>query len=367
MVRRLLCLVALTACSPTVSDVDASGTSDVPMPIDAPVLPDAPRCAPFEGSAPIPTSLPPCAPTLPSTPTGASIEARDLGVVVHRNLLMASRGGYALEADLWLPAPSDATPGLLVVVHGGGWLDCANRRDSMSIYAELVARVLGIATLNVSYRLTQEGGGYPENVSDVICAVEWAHDHVADFGLDDRVGIVGTSAGAHLALMTGLVGGRADLDPRCGTNPAVDLVLSYAGPSDLPAFVTSASEARGAPPLYTGEPCDVPVEECLGEARGCTRCVDASPLAHACTARSPFVLLQAPDPYDRLVPEVQARVLFDALEAAGADVSLVIPTDAEMRANGCTPEGGSHALDGCMLGAGASVVNPLLTSLLGPR
>jgi acetyl esterase/lipase len=285
-------------------------------------------------------------------------------VVLHRNVHIAMRGGVSLEGDLHVPP---AASGLLVIVHGGGWLDCMNRRDSMSPYGELIARTLGIATLNVEYRLAQEGGGYPENVMDVICAVQWAHQHVADYGLDDRVGMVGTSAGAHLALMAGLVGERDDLDPGCGTNAALDVVLAYAAPTDLPMFVDGPSEARQAPPLYTGEDCDVPVAGCLGDRRGCTRCVDASPLAHACTATAPIVLLQAPDPYDRLVPEYQARVMAAGLEANGADVTLVIPTDAEMRASGCTPEGGSHALDGCMLMAGGPVVNPLLSARLGPR
>ncbi len=361
--RRAALLLVLTACSPSASE-DAGRDA---TPIDAAPIDAAPTCAPFETSAPIPSTLPACSPTLPMAPTGATIEAREMGVVVHRNLPIAMRGGYSLEADLWLPAATAGTPpGLLIIVHGGGWLDCANRRDTMSLYAEFVAQ-LGIAALNVEYRLAQEGGGYPENVSDVICAVQWAHDHVGDHGLSDRIGMVGTSAGGHLALMAALVGDRPDLDPGCGSDASLDVLLSYAGPTDLPSFVDGPSEARQAPPLYTDEACDIPVTGCLGEARGCTRCVDASPLAHACTARLPIVLLQAPDPYDRLVPEAQARSLFAALDAAGADVTLVIPSDAEMRANGCTPEGGSHALDGCMLRAGGPIVNPLLATHLGRR
>jgi len=331
--------------------------------VDAGLL--APSCGvPFEGAAPPPVVVPACAVSLPSAPTPVVLENLANSVVVHRNLHVAMRGGVSLEGDLYVPP---AASGLLIVVHGGGWLDCMNRRDAMSLYAELIARTLGIATLNVEYRLSQEGGGYPENVMDVICAVQWAHDHVADYGLKDRVGMVGTSAGAHLALMAGLVGERADLDPGCGTNASLDLVLAYAAPTDLPTLVDRPSEVREAPRLYTGERCDIPVDGCLAERRGCTRCVDASPLAHACTASAPIVLLQAPDPYDVLVPEQQARVMATALEANGADVTLVIPTDAEMRASGCTPEGGSHALDGCMLMAGGPVVNPLLLARLGPR
>lgn len=363
----LLILVACGSETPTsdagradgsLGDAGADGSAS-----DAGLL--APSCgAPFADAAPPPAVVPLCATPLPSTPSAVLVESLSEGVVVHRNLSIAMRGGVSLEGDLFVPP---AASGLLIIVHGGGWLDCMNRRDTMSLYGELIARTLGIATFNVEYRLAQEGGGYPENVMDVICAVQWAHGHVADYGIDDRVGMVGTSAGAHLALMAGLVGARADLDPGCGADASLDLVLAYAAPTDLPALVAGPSEAREAPRLYTAEPCDVAVGGCLADRRGCTRCVDASPVAHACTATAPIVLLQAPDPYDPLVPEAQARVMAAALEANGADVTLVIPTDAEMRASGCTPEGHSHALDGCMLMAGGPIVNPLLRARLGPR
>jgi acetyl esterase/lipase len=259
--------------------------------------------------------------------------------------------------------------GALVVVHGGGWLDCANRKDDVALYAQIVAQVLGVPTFNVEYRLAQEGGGYPENVSDVKCGVQWLRAHAAENGIDpDRIGIMGTSAGAHLALMVALTENRDDLDPHCFDESAeVSLTLSYAGPTDLPTFVSSPSIAKDAPLYYTAEDCATPVEGCSA-GRGCTRCVDASPLAQACAADDdPILLMQAPDPYDKFVPQAQAEVLAAALLEAGADVTLVIPTDEAMRAGGCTPEGGSHAVDACMLEASQAIVNPLLIEHLGTR
>jgi acetyl esterase/lipase len=359
----LAAAMIIGACTETPPPLDAAADTAASL-RDAPPV-DALACMAFTGPAPVPTALGPCSNTLPSTPTGEITETRELGVVVRRNVVVAERGGYVLEADLWLPAMEGG--GVLVLVHGGGWLDCDNRRETMSIYAEIVARTLSIAVLNIEYRLAQEGGGYPENVSDVICAVQWAHARATERGFDDRVAIMGSSAGAHLALMAGLVGERPDLDPGCGTDSSVAAVVAWAAPTDLPTFVLSDSLAQEAPGYYTGEDCSSAVDGCAGDARACTRCVDASPLAHVCTARAPFYLVQAPDPYDLLVPETQARVFAAALEAAGGDVTLVVPTDAEMRAAGCTPEGGSHALDGCTLMVAGPIVHPALQSLLGPR
>jgi acetyl esterase/lipase len=257
----------------------------------------------------------------------------------------------------------------MVVVHGGGWLDCENRRDDLSFFAQAVASILGVPTFNVEYRLAQEGGGYPDNVMDVKCAVQWLRANAERYQIDPaRIGIMGASAGAHLALMVALTEGREDLNPGCGdAPPEVTLTLAYSAPTDLPAFVASDSIAREAPIHYTAEPCALPLEAC-SPARACSRCSDASPLRHACESdQDPIVLLQAPDPYDRFVAQSQAEVMADALQASGADVTLVIPSDAAMRAAGCTPEGGSHASDACMLQASQHVVNAMLVELLGAR
>lgn len=285
------------------------------------------------------------------------------------NVPFATRGGFVLHGDLHRPLGAAGTPGVLVVVHGGGWLDCANRRASQTFYADAVTRALDVATFNVDYRLGQEGGGFPENVMDIKCAVQWVRAHASEYGLDgSRVGVMGGSAGAHLAMMVALTQERDDLDPQCADASAnVDIALSYSGPTDLPRFVASQSIARDAPLYYTAEDCTAPLAGCVSQ-RPCLRCVDASPRSHACSPHGPLYLLQAPDPFDRFVEEAQARLLAADISAAGSGaVTLVIPTEAEMVAAGCTAENGSHANDLCLIRATQAVVNPALVQVLGPR
>jgi hypothetical protein len=132
----------------------------------------------------------------------------------------------------------------------------------------------------------------------------------------------------------------------------------------LPTFVASESVARDAPRFYSAEDCSTPIVEQCTTGRGCLRCIDASPLSHACPSTSRYFLVQAPDPYDPFVAESQARSMATAMERAGNDVTLIVPTDAEMRASGCTPEGGSHGVDGCTLAiAGPTVHGALLARL----
>jgi acetyl esterase/lipase len=357
------------ASAPPVDDA-AGPALDGAAALDTAVSSDASACparAAFDAGPPLPAC------TTGPTADGAAEVAVDLGqgVTVHQNLTYGHRGGVSLQGDLFVPGTGSGLrpPGVLVVVHGGGWVDCANRRDTETGFAALVARVLDVATFNVEYRLVQEGGGYPENLKDVKCAVQWIAEHGASLGVDGtRVAIAGASAGAHLALMVGLTQERGDLDPACGASPPrVRATISYSGPSDLPAFVKGASPARAAPGYYVGDACAQPIDGCRAGA-GCDPCIDASPLAHACTARGAFVLVQAPDAYDPLVSLDQATSLQQALLAAGASSRLVVPTEAELQAQGCQPNNpllAAHGNNLCLVVPSSPVVNPLLQATLG--
>jgi acetyl esterase/lipase len=367
-------LAWLAGCATaTAPDGDAAtpGATDGSALPDAAASPDAaatcPPHAPFDAGPPLPAC------TTGPTAAGGVEQPIDLGqgLSARQNLTYGNRGGVSLQGDLFIPGAraGHGPPGVLVVVHGGGWVDCANRRDGETGFAALVARALDVATFNIEYRLVQEGGAYPESLEDVKCAVQWIAEHGASFGVDGtRVAIAGASAGAHLALMVGLTQERPDLDPGCGAAPPrVLATISYSGPSDLPAFVKSTSLAKAAPGYYVGEACAQPIDGCTAGA-GCDPCIDASPLAHACTARGAFVLVQAPDAYDPLVSLDQAEVLQRALVAAGVSSRLVVPTEAELQAQGCQPHNpllAAHGNGPCLVVPSSAVVNPLIQATLG--
>ena len=123
--------------------------------------------------------------------------------------------------DLYLPAAPGPRP-LVVYVHGGGWVagDKANADDVANI-APLVAH--GFAVASVNYRLATEAR-FPAQIDDVRAALGWLRSHAADLGLDaDRVAAFGVSAGAHLAVLLGVLERR----------PGVRAVVDWAGPIDI--------------------------------------------------------------------------------------------------------------------------------------
>lgn len=116
----------------------------------------------------------------------------------------------------------------VVLIHGGYWR-ARVRLDVMHLLAaDLNAR--GYAVWNIEYRrMDMPGGGWPGTFDDVATAL----DAVADLGdkaVDPaRVGVIGHSAGGHLALWAA---GRP-AGPPCAARVTPALVVSLAGVCDL--------------------------------------------------------------------------------------------------------------------------------------
>jgi acetyl esterase/lipase len=252
----------------------------------------------------------------------------DGGTQIRANVTYAVRGGRVLQGDLFLPRGLSSKPGAIVLVHGGGWLDCSQRRAAISALALYFSATLNVGVYNIEYRLAQEGGAYPENVDDVKCAIRFLATNAAQYGLDgNRLLVMGESAGGHLALLAGLTESSPALDAQCGKAPQLRAIIAYSPPTDLPAFRLTTSAAKDAPSVYTRSACTTPTIPCT---TSCDRCVDASPLAHACKAKVPVLLVHAPEPYDALVPTLQSQRLAEALSVNGATVKLLIPTPIEI-------------------------------------
>lgn len=91
---------------------------------------------------------------------------------------------------------SQAQPALVILPGGGyGGLAGHEGRD----YALFLNRE-GIHGFVVKYRLGSRGYRHPSMLQDAARAVRWVRAHAAEWGVDpDRIGIMGSSAGGHLA------------------------------------------------------------------------------------------------------------------------------------------------------------------------
>ncbi len=130
---------------------------------------------------------------------------------------------------VFLPDPAKATGAAMVVCPGGSYAALAPHEGAT--YAIWLTNQ-GIAAFVLKYRLGPAGYHYPVELEDAARAVRLVRAHAAAWKVDPkRVGIIGSSAGGHLAstLMTHFDAGKPhDADPVERESCRPDLaVLAY--------------------------------------------------------------------------------------------------------------------------------------------
>lgn len=168
--------------------------------------------------------------------------------------------------DLYVPGGA-GPHSVVVLIHGGFWRE-QFRLDLMAPLAEdLVER--GFAVWNIEYhRVGQPEGGYPGTLLDVAAAfdelAQLAPSHDLDVG---RVGVVGHSAGGHLALWVAGRGALPDGSP--GAAPEVTPAVAV-GQAPVAQLRKGAGEELGRGAVIDflgGQPSTVPERYDIAEPR----------------------------------------------------------------------------------------------------
>ena len=110
----------------------------------------------------------------------------------------------------YLADPGNATGAAFVICPGGGYGGLASTYEGVD-YARFLNEQ-GIAGFVLKYRLGSAGYRHPIMLEDAARAVRLVRAHAEEWKLDKRVGIMGSSAGGHLAstLLTHYDAGKAD-------------------------------------------------------------------------------------------------------------------------------------------------------------
>jgi len=97
----------------------------------------------------------------------------------------------------YLPDATNATGAAMVICPGGGYAMLAPHEGND--YA-LWLNQHGVTGFVLKYRLGSSGYHYPAEFQDAARAVRWVRTHADDYQIDPhRIGIMGSSAGGHLA------------------------------------------------------------------------------------------------------------------------------------------------------------------------
>jgi acetyl esterase/lipase len=133
------------------------------------------------------------------------------------NITYTTASGVELKLDFYGPArPSGPVP-TAIFMHGGGYR--VGSRKEASVLSLLPYVQMGWNAVNVEYRASGIAQA-PAAVEDARCALRWAIHNAKEYNVDtERIVVTGQSAGAHLALMTGLVPESAGFDRNCPGQP----------------------------------------------------------------------------------------------------------------------------------------------------
>jgi acetyl esterase/lipase len=239
-------------------------------------------------------------------------------------------GFRPLQLDLWVPVTATPAP-LVVWIHGGGFMFGDRRHLPETLRPNQVFDALldaGLAVATIDYRHALEAP-FPAQLHDAKAAVRYLRAHADELGVSAlRIGVMGESAGGHLAAMVGLTGHRPDLEGAhgvVGPSSAVDVVVDWYGLADLstmPRKTIPPQVAAKLPPELLTAPEDQLTRGLEGPALA-----DASPITHVTPASPPFLLVHGTA--DWLVPFAQSEQLAAALVAAEVPVRLVPVEGAE--------------------------------------
>jgi acetyl esterase/lipase len=211
--------------------------------------------------------------------------------------------------DLYVPKGDGPFP-LIVWIHGGAWKGGCKDGQGAEIAAKWLPEGFAIASLD--YRFVWDAP-FPGMFQDCIDAVAWLRGHAAAYHLDAaRVGVIGHSAGAHIAGVVAMAEGGSGY---ANTGPPVQATVLWAGYYDL---------TRETGPWRPGAMIDNPRDDFTNlypnRAYDPAIAKKMSPVYLIHPAAPPVLLVHGDK--DTTAPLIQSQMFADALHKAGMTVTL---------------------------------------------
>jgi acetyl esterase/lipase len=243
----------------------------------------------------------------------ASFAAELFRYKVETNIVYHTANNYQDKLDVYTSAETSAPTPVVVVIHGGGWVEGTKEERVLEMMPYLQ---MGFAAVNVEYRLGRVSLA-PAAVEDCRCALLWVFANAKKYNFDpNRVVLQGGSAGGHLALMTGMLTPAAGFDRECrgpmdnywsenpGTSkdPRVAAIVNWFGITDV-LDELHGRNAKGYAVVWLGD-----------QSNADEIAKRVSPINYVTREVPPIITIHGDK--DSLVPYEQAVRLHNALDAA---------------------------------------------------
>ena len=229
-------------------------------------------------------------------------------------------GGIPETLDVYEPTTAASRP-LVVDIHGGGWVSGDANLQPGTVDWDVESAVVGKGWVfaSINYRLAPSSP-WPAQIEDAKCAIRFLRARATELHIDPtRIGVIGASAGGHLASLLGLTGGQPLFAEGGYLNQssAVEAVVDEYGPADLTSPDWSSSKVLL-----------VLSKKTFGVAVGqrSPTLVAASSVTYVHPGAPPFLVIQGAK--DDIVPPSQSTELVGLLKKAGDTATLVTVQNA---------------------------------------
>lgn len=222
-----------------------------------------------------------------------------------------------LKMDIIYPEDSTKKYPCIVWICGGAWMTM-DRSAHLAYLAELARS--GFVVASVEYRTTNEVQ-FPVPLQDVKAGIRYLKAHAGRYNIDSsHMGVMGESAGGYLAAMAALVNAPSyDVGDYLDYASTVQAACPWYPPADV-ASIEYPSEAFAA----------ASPESMLLGMNVMTNKEEAKkicPVNYVTKDAPPFLILHGNN--DHTVPFSQGEALYNKLEEAGCDVTLLEIKDAD--------------------------------------
>jgi acetyl esterase/lipase len=253
--------------------------------------------------------------------------AQELPYDQHENIVYAETDGIGLLMDVFTPKGDANGLGIVDVISGAWHSDRGKIRDHER--AQTFRILCGQGYTVFAVRPGSIGKfSVPEMIANLNQGLRWVKNHSKDYGIDpDRLGLMGASAGGHLACLAAVTARneKADTDgAHGGDDTRVRAVAVLFPPTD---FLN-----------YNGKPIDTRADDHMArlvrrlafpqglsdvaEADATSMLTQISPARLVTPHAPPFLLIHGDA--DEVVPLQQSEVMLAALKQANVPAELIV-------------------------------------------
>lgn len=137
-----------------------------------------------------------------------------------KDIVYTKFGDWEGKLDIYYPSDSTKLVPLVINIHGGGWNH--GSKEQQTGFGSFFKNSYAVS--NIEYRLVHQGKA-PCAIEDVRCALLYLVQNAQKFHIDtNKIVIMGSSAGGHLALMAGLQLKESNFDNNCKSQKDYNII-----------------------------------------------------------------------------------------------------------------------------------------------